>query len=164
MNQKFKIENNESMWNTTCKFLNYKVSMSRNATQNYCLTSFCLSSLLTTAVFPIGVCADLDLCTVTTMFWRSVRGLLPTSPSYPIVMNLFDFLLDVVNSAAADFRTLPAEVGVRMNTIAFSSVIVVVFLALLPGVAARCAEILADFLLLATGPNPLPTGFDFTFS
>ena len=128
------------------------------------LTSFCLTSLLTTtAVFPIGVCADLDRCTVTTMFWRSASGLLPSaaSPSYPIVMNLFDFLLDVVNSVAAlDFFILPAdEVGVRINTIAFSSVIVVSFLVLLlPGVAARfCAVRLVDFLLLATG-------FDFTFS
>ena len=74
-------------------------------------------------------------------------------------MKRFDFLLDVVTSAAVSFFTLPAEVGVRMATIAFSSVIVGLFV-LLPGVV----EILVDFLLLATDPIPLPLGTDFTFS
>ena len=75
-------------------------------------------------------------------------------------MKRFDFLLDVVTSAAFSFLTLPpADVGVCMATIAFSSVIVAL-LFLLPGVV----EMLVDFLLLATEPIPLPLGTDFTFS
>ena len=122
-------------------------------------------SLLTTVVFPIGVCADFDLCTVTTMFWRSISGLRPTSPSYPIVMNLFDFLLDdgVDSAAATSLLARPAEVGVRVTTIAFSSVN---FLAAAAAEddddllsALRCAERLPGILLgeaVVVGVRPPP--------
>ena len=82
-------------------------------------------------------------------------------------MKRLDFLLEVVTSVAVAFLTLPAEVGVRMTTIAFSSVVVIIvvgFLTLLRGVAERCVELLVDFLLLGTGPHPFPPGVVFTFS